>query len=120
MAKTREIDQNIINALKAIETPILIKDSVRIIFADKGRYQTRFEHIADKKHRLKVSDIEMAVQILKQPLAVSGSKKKDKTICFYGKRRGNQKITYLKIVVDFRDQKLGKIVTIYPVKRIIT
>lgn len=118
MAKTREVDQNIIKALKAITLPILIKDNVRVIFAEKGRNQTRFEHIADKKHHLKVSDIQLAVPILKQPLMICESKKKDHSRCFYGRRKGNPKTRYLKVVVDFRDDKLGKIVTIYAVKRL--
>lgn len=114
--KTSEFDQNIIAALKAIHNPILIKDNVRVIFEGKGRYQTRFEHIADKKHRLKVSDIEMLATIIKLPLVISNSRKNDKTKCFYGKRKGKPKNIYLKVVVDFRDAKLGKIATVYPAK----
>ncbi|MCQ2742983.1 MAG: hypothetical protein MJ239_06835 [Bacilli bacterium] len=118
MAKTRDIDQNIIKALKAIATPILIKDNVRVIFSEKGRYESRFEHIAQKRHHLKVSDIELIGPILKQPIVTSKSGKKDHSKCFFGKRKGRPKTPYLKIVVDFRDEKLGKIVTVYPAKRL--
>ncbi len=118
MAKTREVDKHIIKALNEITTPIVIRDNVRVIFADKGRYQSRFEHIADKKHHLKVSDIELVVPILKKPLAYNESNKKDCSKCYYGKRKGNPKTKYLKIVVDFREVRLGRIVTIYPVKRL--
>ncbi|MCQ2798052.1 MAG: hypothetical protein MJ241_06380 [Bacilli bacterium] len=118
MAKTREVDQNIIKALKAITLPILIKDNVRVIFAEEGRNQTRFEHIADKKHRLKISDIECIEKILKKPSLVIDSKKRDQSKIFYGRRKGNRKPPYLKIVIDFRNEKLGKIKTVYRVKKL--
>lgn len=117
MAKTREIDKHIIKALEDLKQPLILKDNVRVIFAEKGRKETRFEHIADKKHRLKVSDIEMLPDILRNSTLISRSKKKDHSIIYYGKRKGRKKPPYLKVVIDFRKERLGKIVTIYTVKR---
>ena len=52
------------------------------------------------------------------PFKQTGPSKKDKSMCLYGKRKGVNKKHFLKIVIDTRQQGLGKIVTIYPTKKI--
>ncbi len=118
MAKIKNVDSNIVKKLNQLIIPFKTNNGEKVVFADKGRYGTRFEHIADKKHHLTIRDIDLIPYILLNPFAVRKSKKVGSTVCYFGKRKGVNKKQYLKIVIDFRNEKEGKIVTIYPTKTI--
>ena len=49
MKKNREYDQNIINALKALPSPLKTFDGHNVFFDIDKRDETIFEHIANKK-----------------------------------------------------------------------
>ena len=99
-----EYDENIIAALRKIKQPILGK----------------LEHIADKKHRLKVRDIESIENILKSPVSVRIDPYSRNYKNYYGLRKGDEKKSLLKIITwpDEHDEVFERIITIYPVKNI--
>ena len=115
-----EYDENIIAAIRKIKQPILGKDGHKFYIREKGRKQTGLEHIADKKHRLKVRDIESIENILKSPVSVRIDPYSRNYKNYYGLRKGDEKKSLLKIITwpDEHDEVFERIITIYPVKNI--
>ena len=65
MKKNREYDQNIINALKAIPSPLKTFDGHNVFFDIDKRDETIFEHISNKKLHFHVVDINAIPSVLK-------------------------------------------------------
>ena len=80
-----------------------------------ARNETGAEHIAGKLHELKVRDIEILPNVLKQPLSVKNDKRKGKL--YFGKRKGVNKFPYLKVVVRVEKDDTETIITVCSSKR---
>lgn len=75
-----------------------------------ARNETGAEHIAGKLHELKVRDIEILPNVLKQPLSVKNDNRKGKL--YFGKRKGVNKFPYLKVVVRVEKDDTETIITV--------
>ena len=112
---SEKYDQNIIAALKKINSPIYdSRHDLKIYLIDeKSRSnESRFEHIARKDHRLSVKDIEY----LENGIKISKLKKdklRRKVYNYYIKRKNGE--GYIKISVDeIKDeQRAVKVKTIF-------
>ena len=80
-----------------------------------ARNETGAEHIAGKLHELKVRDIEILPNVLKQPLSAKNDKRKGKL--YFGKRKGVNKFPYLKVVVRMEKDETETIITVCSSKR---
>ena len=119
--KPTEYDLNIIAALSKIQTPILGVDGRKFYFREMIRKETGFEHIANKKHRLKIRDVESIPEILKHPKAWHSDPDNPIFRNYYGIRKGKDSDTFIKIVTSPVKGKRDEeeiIVTIYPTKTI--
>lgn len=113
----REFDQNIVDALKKLPVPLKSARGSEIYFDNDKRYESIFEHIANKSHHLTIKDIKTIPVILldKNALKLDRSGKKFST---YVGRRGKQKerIKYMKIVTQKGKGKRESVITIYLTK----
>ena len=119
--KLTEYDENIIAALSKIDVPIIGVNGIKFYFREKTRKESGFEHIANKKHRLKVRDIECIPEILRHPKKICEDSSNPIYKNYYGIRKGRESNLLLKIVtspVKGRREIEQIIVTIYPVKYI--
>lgn len=118
MSKNHDgIDENIVKALLKIKWPLKNFENTNVFVREKARNETGFEHIAAKKHLLKIRDIEQIPDILKHPYKVRTDFRNGNRY-YYGIRKGNVKSKYLKIVVTFEKDLNEKILSLYPVKGI--
>ena len=115
-----EFDEHIVDALLKIKTPIVGKGGKQFYIRDEARYESGIEHIANKRHRLKVRDIETISLILKHPLAEMIDPNNKNYRNYYGLRKGQENETLLKIVTwpYKNDAQKELIITIYPTKTI--
>jgi hypothetical protein len=86
-----------------------------VFLRKSARNETGAEHIAGKLHELKVRDIEILPNVLKQPLSVKNDKRKGKL--YFGKRKGVNKFPYLKVVVRVEKDETETIITVCSSKR---
>ena len=115
-----EYDEHIIAALLKLKVPIIGKNGKKFYVRDEARHESGLEHIADKRHRLKVKDIEIVPAILKHPLAEMVDPNNKNYRNYYGVRKGQENDTLLKIVTwpDKRDPSKELIITIFPTKTV--
>ena len=113
----KKYDNNIINALKKLPTPLLTFDDVQVYFEENKRNETIFEHIANKKHHFCVSDISCVPFILKDKNSLQTDKKKSRFRNYVGKRRKrNDKAKYIKIITRSSGHNKEVVTSIYLVK----
>ncbi len=115
-------DQKLIEALEKL--PSTIEDKKHgftiVVRNDQARSnETRFEHIAKKNHELKVRDIELIPEGIKNYLKFSKSIDIKDTYYYYIKRRGRD-YGYIQvaILIDKYDRKKAWIKTIFIAYRI--
>lgn len=112
MAKksSEKYDQKIIEALKKLPKQIEDKRHGFVIEVKDERArsnETRFQHIAKKEHQLKVRDIEVIPEGIKNYIKFSKSKDLKDTFCYFIKRKGGDKgFIQVAILVDFKN--IGK------------
>ena len=113
-------DIHVINALQKLKTPIIGKNGKEFFIRDKARNESGLEHIADKKHRLKVKDIESIPSILKHPIAEMTDPNNKNYRNYYGIRKTEDSKTFLKIVTwpDKKNPKKEQIITIFPTNQL--
>ena len=115
-----EYDQHIIDALLKLQNPIIGKDKKVFFVRNKARGETGLQHIANKRHRLKVRDIEMVPSILKHPQYMCDDPDNSIYKNYYGIRKDGKHTSFIKIVTS--PQKNNKtteeIITIYPTNSI--
>lgn len=116
--KKREFDINITEALQRIKWPLNNYCGTKIVVRKSARNENGFEHIAGKKHQLKVRDIEMIPKVLEKPLKVIMENKGRHGKSYFGKRKGDNKSKFLKIVVRTLNGTTEEIVTIYTTRNI--
>lgn len=116
--KSKDCDNNIIECLHKIKTPFVTSDGHKVKFADRTRNESTIEHIANKKHKLSVRDIENLISIINKPFCTFKSKKNKNNLIFYGKRKGVNKKHLIKIIIRITKNNEFEIVTVYPVKKI--
>lgn len=97
----RPIDENILKAVNDLKWPLTNKDGNKVFLRERARNESGAEHVAGKLHLLKVRDIKVIPEILKNPINVVRDK-----------RKGLEKIPYLKIVVKEEQNGNETIVTI--------
>ena len=117
----KEYDENIIQALVKLSTPIIGKNGKEFYIRDDARYESGLEHIANKSHRLKVRDIQSVPSILKHPSFEIADPNNNNYRNYYGIRKGlNKNCSLLKIVTwpDENDPNKELVVTIYPTSSI--
>lgn len=115
----KEKDKNIVSALAHLPKPMVNRDGVLVYVREEARSETGAEHIAEKKHFLKIRDIEAVPGILKNPLSYKRDPKRKRSMVYFGKRPGqNNKAPLLKIVTNIRKDAAEEIITVYPQKRI--
>jgi len=116
--KKKEFDQNINQALLNIKLPLKNANGKEIVFDERKRGESIYQHIANKEHQLKIRDIERLSSILLDRGSVHKDKKSNKFKTYYGKRPGkNIKKPYLKIITKTNKNKPEIIITIYTVRR---
>lgn len=108
-------DGHIVKALTKINWPLINFEDIRVRVRERARNETGYEHIAAKKHLLKVRDIEQLPDILKHPYKVRTDLRNGNRY-YYGIRKGKEKSKYLKIVVTLEKDQNEKILSLYPVK----
>ena len=114
-------DQHIVDALLKLKTPIIGINGRKYYLREKSHDGTGVIHIALKRHRLKVRDIESVPSILMKPKYVSEDPNHPIYRNYYGIRKGEEKNAFIKIVTSPVKGKRNEeeiIVTIYPVDRI--
>ena len=114
-------DQNIIDALLRLKTPIIGVNGRKFSFRERARKETGLEHIAKKDHRLKVRDIESIPAILAHPKLWGPDSHNKIYRNYYGVRKGEEADCLLKIVtspVKGRRDFEEVIITVFPVKTI--
>ena len=119
--KQREYDENIVEALLNLKTPIIGKSGKLFFIRDEARYESGIYHIANKGHRLKVRDIESIASILKHPFFETTDPNNKNYRNYYGVRKGlNKNDILLKIVTWPYETKSGVelIITLYPTNAI--
>jgi len=115
----KEKDQNIVSALSHLPKPMINRDGILVYVREEARSETGAEHIAEKKHLLKIRDIKVIPGILKDPISYKKDPKRKRSMIYFGKRPGqNNKAPFLKIVTNIRKDGAEEIITIYPKKRI--
>ena len=115
------VDSNIVNALLKIKVPIKGKNGKLFYIRDEARYESGVEHIAEKRHRLKVRDIESIAGILKHPAFECIDPNNANYRNYYGIRKGlNKSQSLLKIVTWSYENNPNKelIITIFPTNSI--
>lgn len=113
MKKKKDTDQNIIDALLSLDWPLLNYDNHRVRVRKVGRKEGGLEHIANKKHLLKIRDILLLPAIFSNPYKVVIQHSGIKGKIYFGKRKGKEKSIFLKIVVRKLKDENEEIVTIY-------
>lgn len=115
-------DQNIIEALKKIPSPIYDKKhKINVFFIDDQvrKNETRFEHIAKQYHELKVRDIESIEKGINNYLCFTKSKEINDVYNYYLKRKGLDKgFVQISILVDMEDKTKAYVKTIFIAYRI--
>ena len=112
-----DFDQNIVDALLRLKSPIIGLNDVQFYIRDKARKESGLEHIANRKHHLKVRDIDDVPKILKKPSYSEIDPLNKSYKNYYGPRTGNikkRKENFIKIVTHPLKKNKEKIITIYP------
>lgn len=122
MSKTKpgDYDEHIVTALLKLDNPIIGKDGKKFYIRDKARNESGLEHIAVKRHRLKVRDIESITSILKHPAYTKQDPSNRNYINYYGIRQNTKNYYLIKIVTwpNKDNPNEETIITIYPVKNV--
>ena len=115
-----DYDEHIIDALLKLDNPIIGKGGKRFYIRDKARNESGLEHIAAKRHRLKVKDIEVITYILKHPSFVKPDPSNRNYVNYYGIRKNTKNEYLIKIVTwpNKNNPNEETIITIYPVKNV--
>lgn len=113
----KEVDSNIREALQKLPRPMINHKGIKVVVRQEARSETGEEHIAAKKHFLKVRDIEAIPQIIKNPLSYKRDSKRKRSMVYFGKRPGNNKAKYLKIVTNTLRDGSEELITVFPKKR---
>jgi hypothetical protein len=111
----RPFDQNLVDAINKLCWPLVNNNGNKVFLRNNARYESGAEHFAGKLHELKVRDIELLPNVLKQPLAVKTDKRKGKL--YFGRRKGVNKFPYRKVVVRIEKDKTETIITVCSSKR---
>ena len=115
-------DQHIVDALLKLKMPIIGINGRKFYLRDKAHGGTGIDHIAIKRHRLKVRDIENVPKLLCKPKYVCEDPKHPIYRNYYGIRKGNYaKGMFIKIITSPVKGKRDEeeiIITIYPVDSI--
>ena len=115
--KRIEFDQNIISALKKLPVPLKSFDGHDVLFTIDKRYETIFEHIANKKHHLHLVDIEIIQSILNNKLCLKSDRNGHHYRTYIGKRKKrNERLKYIKITTQIISGNKEIVITIYPIK----
>lgn len=119
MKKNREYDQNIINALKALPTPLKTFDGHNVLFDIDKRDETIFEHISNKKHHLHVVDIKAIPVILQNMKCLNPDRSGRRFRTYIGKRgKTKERPKYLKIVTLLGKNNKESVYSVYLVKSV--
>lgn len=118
--ENEKYDQHIIDALLKLKTPIKGINKKEFDIRSTGRNENGIEHIASKRHRLKVRDIESIPDILRHPKIVTPDPHNKNYMNYYGIRRGKDESMFLKIITwpYENDENKETIITVYPTKAI--
>lgn len=110
-------DQNIINSLLQLRNPIIGKNGKQFFVRDEARYESGIQHIALKRHRLKVRDIESLPNILRKPAFEMTDPNNKNYKNYYGIRKGNNRNNMLIKIITWpyeNDPNKELIITVYP------
>ena len=110
-------DEKIVEELKKIKAPIINKNGIPVIFRKERKTDGIFQHIALKRHHLKIRDIKEIPKILKKPISTQKLKKTKTRKAYYGKRPGNNKM--LLVIIVEKHSGHEQIVTFYPTKKFL-
>ena len=111
-------DEHIIKELKKLHTPLKTFDNHNVNFDIDKRKETIYQHIANKKHRLHIVDIQQIQSILLNKECLKNDRNGKKNRCYIGKRKKQkEKNKYLKIVTAIKKNNNESITTICTVKK---
>ena len=104
----------------ALKWPIHVSWGKTFHIRETARDQTGLEHIAEKRHHLRVSDVQQVPHILEKPMDRHRDPQNQHYRNYYGKRKGNRPPRYLKIVTSVIRKKENEelVITVYPTRHI--
>jgi len=115
--KRKEYDFHIVDALKKLPIPLKSFDGHDVLFDKNKRYETIYEYIANKKHRLKVKDIELLPEIFSKKSSLRKDKIGTKFRCYIFKNKAKkERLKFIKIITRINTNKTETIITIHKVK----
>ena len=114
----QKYDEHIIKELKKLHAPLKTFDNHNVNFDTDKRKETIYQHIANKKHRLHIVDIQQIQSILLNKECLKNDRNGKKNRCYIGKRKKQkEKNKYLKIVTAIKKNNNESITTICTVKK---
>ena len=116
-------NQDLLEALKKLPNPIEDKWNGLLVFVEDGparSNQTRYEHIVQSHHRLKVRDIESIPEGIKgKAIFLKDAKKRKRTYNYFFRRKGsNDEFIKVSVQKDPKNPKVVRIKTIYITKAV--
>ena len=115
--KRKEYDFHIIEALKKLTIPLKTFDGHNVLFDKDKRNETIFEHIANKRHHLKVKDIELIPEIISRKENLRKDKNGDKFRNYvYRSKRKKERLKFIKITTRINSNSTETIITIHKIK----
>ena len=121
MAKPKtEIDQKVYTELLGLPWPLPAIGGKFIFLRQQGRGETGAEHIAAKRHHLKIVDIRSLPALLKAPIAHHSDSRNKNYVNYYGRRKGNKNQMFLKVITskDKHNKMFETLITLYPTKKV--
>ena len=106
----------LVEALNKIDFPIIdTKHNLSIFIKGRARSnETRVEHIVKQSHELRVRDIELITEGMKNYFAYKKDKRKKTTYNYYLKRKGRDKgFVKISVKIDQKDKTIATIKTIF-------
>lgn len=117
--KEDKYDKHIIEELKKLPVPLKTFDGHDVYFDQDKRYETIYEHIANKKHHLHIKDIFQVPKILLNKDNVKKDKNGMKFRAYIAKReKRKERAKYLRITTRIYPNNKETIITISPIEKI--
>jgi len=105
-------------ALLQLDFPLKNNIGADVILKISNSSHSGSKHIAKAYHGLNENDISLLPSILKNPVYVTKDPIHREKKNYYGKRKGSNKILFIKIVTKIIDSKTEKIITVFTTKHI--
>ena len=110
-------DIHIVEALKALPVPLVTFDNHEVYFDQDKRYETIYEHIANKSHHLHLVDIARIPLILRDKDSLKLDKNGKGFRTYIGLRgKKNEPKKYILITTRVKQNNKESVVSLFPIK----